>query len=156
MRQINFEPTIGNIQTSLLGGKLSVIGNDDFCQSVKKEDDGTGFDPYGYGNKGTTLIYVVPSSNEQDEDQNSSSNVVINLLMQLKAFQSEQNTIFRDTNLLKQQIVKQLNFETINLSSYELKNQIKKITQDSQNHLLKEDEINKAVNLVRKGLKKNI
>lgn len=153
MRQINFEPSIGNLRTNLLGMHLSVMGNDDFCRSVKKEEDGTEFNPYDK-NVGSSLIYVVPAVKNEDEEQNSSANVIINLLMQLKAFQDKQNVIFRNSNLLKQNIIKQLHVESYNLTSSNLKKQIEKITRDCQNNLLRDDEINKAVNIISGSLKK--
>lgn len=153
MRQINFEPSVGNLRTNLLGMRLSVIDNDDFCRSVKKEEDEAEFNPYAK-NVGVALVYVVPSVKDEDEEQNSSANIVINLLMQLKAFQDKQNTIFRNSNLLKQNIVKQLNAEIYNLTSSEIKKQVEKITRDYKNNLLRDEDINKAVKIIDGSLKK--
>lgn len=152
VRQINFEPSVGNLRTNLLGMRLSVIDNDDFCRSVKKEEDEAEFNPYT--KVGASLIYVVPSVKDEDEEQNSSANIVINLLMQLKAFQDKQNTIFRNSNLLKQNIVKQLNAESYNLTSSGIKKQIEKITRDYKNNILRDEEINKAVKIINGSLKK--
>lgn len=153
MRQMNFEPIIGGLHTSILGNKLSVVDNDKFCKSIKGEDNEFEFNPY---DKRNSLIYVVPGPNDtKDEQENSSANIVVNLLMQLKAFQQNDN-IFRNTELLKQQIIKQLKLETNNLSSSRVKNQIKLLTKNYENNLLKSEDINKTVNYINTGLKKNI
>lgn len=153
MRQMNFEPIIGSLHTNLLGDKLSVVDNDKFCKDVKGEDNQSEFNPY---NKMNSLVYVVPGPNDAEDEQNSSSaNVVVNLLMQLKAFQ-QNNNILRNTELLKQQIIKQLKIETNNISSTKVKDQIKLITKNYENNLLKNEDINKTVNYINAGLKKNI
>ncbi|MDO4731793.1 MAG: hypothetical protein Q4B14_06735, partial [Clostridia bacterium] len=153
-----FEVSVGGLTSNLKGMGLASLDNDEFCDfvlRVEKEDE-VKYAYDGGGVPSSSLIYAVPVKEKAEElaEEEQGENVVVNLLMQLQAFQDGGNTIIRNSEMVKNQIIKQLRVEGEKLSSASVRNQIINAGNAAIKGKLSDDDYKKVISLVNQTVKK--
>ena len=141
-----------NTSVSMLEGSMSNFNNMDFCNKILNKTKGQSND-YGFYNS-ATLIYISPKEEDEQESDNG-SNVIVNLLMQMKATQNDKNNIINNKVVLKNQIMGQLERELMFGNHNLSKDQIKKIKSVVSNNY-NDKNFSKVINSVSKTFKKKV
>lgn len=141
-----------NTQNLSLERPLSIGRSNSFCDSIlNKNKPLNQRDNY---NNSPSLVYNI-FTNEEEQERQERGNTIINLLLQMRASQDEQNQFIQNKNIVKQQIYEQINRELLfgkNKLSPSKVNQIKNIILNTD---IDNTKINDIVQSISIELKKN-
>ena len=131
---------------------LTLSRNTSFCQSfIKKINISTTVSDEDIARE-SNLVYSLPKSSEFDYD---AIQAIIDLLLQLRAAQSDQNVFVQNNTVVRQQILRQLKNELTRVQSGLTQNQIKKLNVVSSN-TFDEDTLNELLNSLLEDSKKKL
>lgn len=131
---------------------LTLSRNTSFCQSfMKKINISTTVSDEDIAPK-SNLIYSLPKSSEFDYE---AIQAIIDLLLQLRAAQSDQNVFVQNNTVVRQQILRQLKNELTKVQGGLTQNQIQKLRVVSSN-TFDEDTLNELLNSLLEDSKKKL
>lgn len=145
-----FKTITSTMNVGLADYFMPIAGINSFCSRILNRGN-SGFNNDGYFDR-VSLIYNLPQN--EDEEQSTNSDVVVNLLLQLRAFNDEQNSLFNNKNVIQQQIWNQIERKLVFINDNKAKVQIKKLKENFSKKLSNNKDFNNAIESIANNLKK--
>lgn len=143
-----FRITVGSIGSGIAGFRLPG-DNMGFCRSVF--DKNTSVAPLRL----ESMTYLLPGrGNEAEPAGTGHPPLVVNLLMQLRAFYNENNTFLRSHAALEMQLTSQLK-QVLARSGGEVRSQAREIERAIRGSLVQDGELRRALDRLEREVKKN-